>query len=337
VVIPGAPDEARWLRPQPRRTLPAPLLQRIVRTAFPSAHVLEAQPFTDGLRNANFKVRLAAAPELVVLRIYEHDASLCRKEVDLMRVVGASVPVPEVLHAEPLGLDGVPPFCLMRFVAGVSFRDLARGGDAEATAQAVYSAGAALAAIGRTTFSRSGWIGPGPAVGAPLLEGADPMPRFVERCLASADLESRVSIDLRSRLHEVVWSWSRRLALLEEEAHLAHGDFNRRNLLVERVAGRWSVAAVLDWEFAVAGSPLADLATFLRYERSSRPRAEPHFSAGYFDAGGKLPGDWRRLARIVDLTALCESLTREELPEGVVAELVELVVATVEDRDPRLV
>jgi fructokinase len=95
------------------------------------------------------------------------------------------------------------------------------------------------------------------------------------------------------------------------------------------------VTAVLDWEFATSGSPLTDVGHFLRYECVSRPVAEPHFSEGYLQTGGKLPDGWRRLARVVDLIALCESLTHDELPHDIVAELVELVRATVEDRDPQ--
>jgi hypothetical protein len=49
-----------------------------------------------------------------------------------------------------------------------------------------------------------------------------------------------------------------------------------------------------------------------------------------------LPGDWRRLARLVDLAALCESLTHDQLPDAVAAELVELAGATVEDREAQL-
>jgi hypothetical protein len=61
--------------------------------------------------------------------------------------------------------------------------------------------------------------------------------------------------------------------------------------------------------------------------------AEPHFSSAYLWAGGRLPPDWRRLARLVDLIALCESLTHDLLPDNVVEELIELVCATVENRD----
>lgn len=335
-MVDGAPHEARWLRAQPRRTLPSQLLERIVRTAFPRAHVIDTTPLTDGWRNANFKLRLNCTPEFVVLRIYEHDASLCQKEVDLLRLIGGSVPVAEVIHAEALGSEDIPPFAVMRYVEGISFRQLARGGDTEAVAQAAYSAGETLASIGRTTFPKSGWLAPGPKVAAPLLEGANRMARFVDLCLASTHLQQRMAVDLRNRTRALVWSWGPQLADLDEESCLVHGDFGKRNLLVRRMAGRWVVAAVLDWEFAVSSSPLADLGHFLRYERGSRPVVESHFSDGYLYAGGKLPQNWRQLARLVDFTALCESLTHDELPETVVAELVELVRATVENRDPKL-
>ncbi|MGA7560085.1 MAG: phosphotransferase [Terriglobales bacterium] len=304
--------------------------------AFPRAHVVDVQPLTDGWRNANFKLRLDCTPEPIVLRIYEHDGSICQKEVDLIRLIGRSVPVAEVIHAEAPGSEDIPAFVLMRYVEGISFRELARGGDTEAIAQAAYSAGETLASIGRTTFPQSGWLAPGPKVAAPLLEGPDRMLRFVDLCLASTQLRERMTVDLRDRTHALVWSWAPQLADLDEEACLVHGDFGKRNLLVRRMAGQWVVAAVLDWEFAVSSSPLADVGHFLRYERASRAVVEPHFSNGYLHAGGKLPRKWRQLARVVDLTALCESLTHDELPETVVSELVELVRATVENRDPLL-
>jgi aminoglycoside phosphotransferase (APT) family kinase protein len=289
----------------------------------------------DGFRNANFKVQLDTS-EFVVVRIYEHDASLCQKEVDLLSLVAGSVPVPPVIHAEPGGLENLPPFVLMRYVEGVTFHSLRRSREKEAIAQASFAVGETLAAIGRFRFPRPGWLAPGPIVTKPLLEGLDPTPRFVDQCLASTNLQLRMPAELRDRTHALVWSWAARLAELGSQACLVHGDFGKRNLLVSRRDGKWSVAAVLDWEFAVSSCPLADLGHFLRYESYTRPCAEPHFSNGYLRAGGTLPNDWRRVARLVDLTGLCESLTHEQLPDPVVAELVELVRATVENRDSLL-
>ena len=335
-VIPGAPRQARWNRSRPRVDLSAQVVERIVRTAFPHARVFDMQPLADGLRNSNFRLRLDSAPYPLVLRIYEHDGALCQKELDLIRLVGGLVPVPEVIHAEPAGMEDVPPFTLARYVEGITFRDLRRSGDTALIAQAAYSIGEALAAIGRVTFPRAGWLAPGPSVTAPLLEGLNPAPRFVDLCLASPRLEPRLPATWRDAVHALVWEWASQLATLDHEAHLVHGDFNKRNILVRCAAGRWSVAAILDWEFAISGAPLYDLSNFLRYERASRPLAEPHFSAGYVHAGGRLPEGWRRLGRLLDLVAICESLTREDLPETIEAELVELVRATVEDRDIQL-
>jgi fructokinase len=332
----GAPDAARWLRPEPRRILPEAVLQRLVSRALPHSRVLEAVPLTGGLRNANFKLRLDSTARPMVLRIYEHHASLCQKEIDLLRMLAGSVPVPEVIYASPQALDDTPPFALLNYVEGITFHELRRGGDVEAIAQAAASTGEVLAAIGRFRFSKAGWLGHGLEVTTPLLEGADPMPRFLDLCLGSANLAHRMPAELRERIRALVWAHALALAELDKEPRLVHGDFNRRNLAVRERSGRWSVVAVLDWEFAVSSTPLADIGSLLRYERTARPQLEPHFSQGYLRAGGELLADWPRLARCVHLLAICESLTHDDLPAATTAELVELARATVENRDPEL-
>ena len=286
---------------------------------------MDAQALTDGVRNSNFKLRITGSSDPVVLRIYRHDPALCGKELDIMRMLAGTVPVPEAIYAEPQGFDDHPPFAVLRWVEGITFRELRRAGDTDAIAQAARSAGVALAAIHRRSFPKPGWLIAGPEVGPPLVEGAHAMPRFVDRCLASATLSARMPADLPDRVHELMWSEAPALDSLEAQSQLVHGDFSSRNVIVREQGGRWSVAAILDWEFAISGTPLTDFANFLRYERPERPRAEPHFSSGYIEAGGTLPPDWRRLSQMVDLVALCEMLTRPHLPPEVETELVDLV------------
>ena len=309
------------------------MLRRILSRALPHSRAIDVQPLSGGLRNANFKLCLETGRP-VVLRLYEHDASLCRKEIDLLGLLGGAVPVPEVIHAEALGLDGeIPPFAVLAYVDGIDLRELRRGGGAEAIAQAAESAGEVLAAIGRFRFPKAGWLGPGPGVTAPLVEGADPMPRFLDLCLGSPNLRRRMPAEVRAGLHALAWAQAPVLANLEREPRLVHGDFNGGNLVVRHDSGRWRVAAVLDWEFAVSSTPLADLGNFLRYESAARPLLEPHFSKGFRRAGGELAGDWRQLARWTDLLAICESLTHDALPEAAASELVELARATLEARE----
>jgi aminoglycoside phosphotransferase (APT) family kinase protein len=287
---------------------------------------VEAAPLDGGLRNCNLK--LTTDRGVFVLRIYEHDPSLCRKEVDLLGLVRGRAPVPEVMYTAPNGMDEMPPFAVLRFVEGITFQELKRAGDREATAEAAESVGRALAAIGRVQFERGGWIGPGPSVGAPLLPGENALPRFVDLCLESEALRGRMPDDFRAQAHALVWGAAAELASLDGHARLVHCDFGNRNVLERKAGGRWGVAAVLDWEFAVAGSPLTDVGHFLRYDAHSV--AEPRFVRGFAEAGGELPDGWRRAARLIDFSALCDILTREWLPAEVVSEVRELAMATVQ-------
>ena len=228
----------------------------MVRCAFPRGRVVRVQPLAGGLRNGNFKLTLDSTTEPIVLRVYEHDASLCRKEADLIRLVGGSVPVPEVILAEPAGEDH-RPFMLQRYVEGPTFRALAGNAKSEEVAEAARSVGETLAAIGAVTFANPGWLAPGPTVTDPLLPGSDPMPRFVDQCLASPKVRRRVPAELRDKTQVAMWSHASALHRAAGETSLVHGDFSRRNLILRQLAGRWVVAAVLDWEFAVSSSPLA--------------------------------------------------------------------------------
>ncbi len=149
----------------------------------------------------------------------------------------------------------------------------------------------------------------------------------MDLCLASGNLQRRLPPRICEGVHDAAQP---ELAHLDEQANLTHGDFGKRNVLVREVGGQWEVAAILDWEFAVSGTPLVDLANFLRYERASRPVVEPFFSDGYVEAGGVLPEDWRRLARLIDLVALCELLSRDAVADDIAMEIAGLVCATVD-------
>jgi hypothetical protein len=112
----------------------------MVHCAFPRSRVLGIEHLAGGLRNANFKVHLDSRAGAIVVRVYEHDSSICQKELDLLGLLGACIPVPEALHAEPLALDDIAPFMILRYVEGVTFRDLVRTGDRVAIAEAAYHA-----------------------------------------------------------------------------------------------------------------------------------------------------------------------------------------------------
>ena len=323
----------------------------LVAPAFPRRHVIGAEHLAGGLCNTNLKVTFDPPHEPVVLRIYRRDPAAYGKEIGLLRLVRQTVPVPEVIYAQaeaPAGVIGVGPYALIEYVKGITFQQLKETKDLDAIQQTSSAIGKALAAIGRYQFNRPGLISesrratdkaePELQVVGPYIEGRDPIPRILDSYLASANLQRRTGANLARRIHDYVWSWAPRLPQLDDEPDmvqsLVHSDLDQGNILVRLIEGKWVLAAVLDWEFAFSGSPLIDVGHFLRFERSARPLREPYFSRAFVEHGGRLPEDWRQIIRVIDLSGLCETLTHEELPRHALREMLALILATLENRDP---
>ncbi len=277
-----------------------------------------AERLSGGLSNSSFRVHFESGDEPIVLRIYERDHGACRKELELLCALGRTVPVPEVLHAEPEGFGDEEPFIFLKYVEGITFRQLKATGDRRAIQEASYAVGAALGAIGRYDLSSLDHVG----------DGAHTMLKNINGYLTSPRLIARTGGTLAGQVAHLVASWAPRLKLVMNERRLVHGDFRKQNVLVRPKGNAWTVAAILDWECAFAGSPMFDVAVFLRYERPEQPVAEPAFTRGFLDGGGQLCDDWMDLIRIVDLASLCRSLTAAHLPEDVEREIVGLVTAT---------
>jgi len=72
--------EEGWPRGYPRVHLDRAAIQRLL-----GGTVLDAEVLSGGLRNTNYRVRLAGQSPPVVLRLYTADAAACAREVALMR------------------------------------------------------------------------------------------------------------------------------------------------------------------------------------------------------------------------------------------------------------
>ena len=302
-------------------------VRRLVAAAFPNRKVARTEPLTGGLINTNLKIYFESDFNPVVLRLYRDGAAACDKEVAIHNLIHRHVPAPEILHAE----SKEPAFAFVEYVEGLTFQQLKRTNNLKAIQQASASIGKTLAAIGRFRFPAPGALLASEAslvIGNRFIEGPDPVPRILDRFLASNIFQQRAGSQLVNRLHDFIWSYAPMLPSLEADCSLVHNDFGNRNILVSEVNGVWAVAAILDWELAFSGSPLLDVGNFLRYELDAAPLREPYFSRAFVEHGGHLPDNWKPVVKLIDLTGLVECLTHDGLPSDVEAELFALIDAT---------
>lgn len=177
------------------------------------------------------------AGERSVVRVYARSGirrGSVAPEVDaaVLRLVRGLVPAPEVYEVRR-GTEGAPGLLVTSYVAGERL-DLLLPVLSEVEQAGVGTAvGTVLARLAQMPMLRAGMFEDGSlTLGEP---GAAVLP---DEALDLLDSVGRVS--------------------------LVHGDFVASNVLVDRAS--LTVAAVVDWEAAHAGSPYTDLGTLLREE-----------------------------------------------------------------------
>ena len=128
--------------------------------------VLEATVLRGGLRNTNYKLRLAGEEPPAVLRLYTAEAAACGREVALRRLVGARVPVAPGT-APPTPRPTHSGHCSNGLTASVSTRCSFRPRPTKVQ-QACRSAGEVLTAIHGFTLAGRGFVGPNLEIREPM-------------------------------------------------------------------------------------------------------------------------------------------------------------------------
>ncbi len=162
-------------------------------------------------------------------------------------LAGSAVPVPRMLMlCEDASVIGTP-FYLMAHVEGRVFTDRALPGIDPATRGAMYDAmNATLAALHGVDWQAAGLAGFGRASG------------YVARQIARWTQQYRAAALPAVPAMDQLADWLAAYPPPPDGTAIAHGDYRLGNLVFHPSEPR--VVAVLDWELATLGHPLADLA-----------------------------------------------------------------------------
>ncbi len=186
---------------------------------------IESQAFTFGSHGAPYVLRINPS-----LRGFEKDRWAAEN-------VGARVPVPTVIELGRFGEEHA--YCITKWVAGTTLEDL----PVEDATGLVEEVRAAWAAIGTCDVSTIAGFGDFDAAG----NAAAPSWRDVLLGTAEATCES---------VEPVLGTYRELIDRCPEVRGLIHGDFGDGNVLADD--GR--VRAVVDWDCAMVGDPLYDVA-----------------------------------------------------------------------------
>jgi aminoglycoside phosphotransferase (APT) family kinase protein len=233
--------------------------------AHPAASAFGARPLDGGFSGETFLVQGPAGP--AVLRIYARDPQRAAIDASLLHLVRGLVPVPGVLdlrRPDP-SHPAQPSHLLTTFEPGLRLSEVLARSDAGLSSALAVSVARVLATLGGMPFLRAATFIDADLRLADRAAPADGLVEWLDQHVSGTALggwDPGVLHDLRQ-----VCAAANDLLDMVGRSCLVHSDFNPKNILVDpRTA---AVTAVVDWEYAMAGSPFADLGNLLRFERGS--------------------------------------------------------------------
>jgi aminoglycoside phosphotransferase (APT) family kinase protein len=280
---------------------------------------------TGGFVNSNYRLMLRDHRSLV-LRIAARPGDL-KKELAVLKLVRDVVPVPAVVAED---FSGPRPFALLEFIEGRLLSDSLSSLDATDLTRAGFEAGISLQAIHSFDLGKAGFFDEN-FVFNPVFENFGcGLYDYICSNLASGRVRERLGENLAGCALECVRANRQEYWSIPNSTRLIHCDYNLKNILIRQVGSVWKVAGVLDWEFAMAGSPLVDIGNFLRFEDELPPGFSDAFIKGYLSSSTGLPDNWREVARLLDLAAMVNFLASEEETATSFRTAVSVIAKTIE-------
>lgn len=301
----------------------------LLRPVVGDATIRSAQPVTGGLVNTNLKITLGDSPHIVLLRLFQREPLKARIEAALDALLSDDVPRARFLHfAETNPVTG-HPYAVLQWIEGAQLGVVASGADETALAELGAKTGAVLAQIHSFRFDRHGFFAADLDVPVAIDLDRSGLLVFMRQCLCDGPGGERLGAELTARLFAFVEREGDRLNAWLGAPSLTHADFNPSNILVHYVGNGWRIAAVLDWEFALSATPALDFGNLLRPPFGERAGFVEGLAHGFRAAGGFLPDDWLRIARIADLFAWADLLGRRSEDLALTADARRIIAATI--------
>ena len=302
----------------------------LLRPAVGDGTILSVQPVTGGLVNTNLKVTLSDPPHTVLLRLFQREPLKAEIEAALDALLCDGVPRARFHHFDQTNPVTGHPYAVLQWIEGMQLGLVGSAADEATLAELGARTGTVLAQIHSFRFDRHGFFAADLSVPVAIDLDRAGLLAFMRQCLFDGPGGERLGTELTARLFVFVECEGDRLDAWLGTPCLTHADFNPSNILVHREADGWRIAAVLDWEFALSATPALDFGNLLRPPFGSQAGFVEGLAHGYRAAGGFLPDDWFRIARLADLFAWADLLGRRGEDPALTADARRIIAATME-------
>ncbi|MCL6458308.1 MAG: aminoglycoside phosphotransferase family protein [Gorillibacterium sp.] len=288
----------QWERSIPFRALTEAEAELLLRWLDSTARVIKLSPLMEGKRNTNYQVTTLTG-QTYLLRLFSPGDESWRKESALRRVLGNSVPMQRLLFIGQDAITDNQTYALYDYAEGKTLLSLLLEGYVPDKAL-VRELGEILAVIHNHRYERQGFLNEQLMIDQEL----PPLKLWYEMFLGP-HARMELGAELSKRMARLVTQKSELLEGMERTISLIHGDFRPTNLIIHK----GTINAVIDWEFAMAGHPIADVGQLFRYKELFPDSLKSCFVEAYNkNAASLLSENWEEEAKLRDLANLLQML-----------------------------
>jgi aminoglycoside phosphotransferase (APT) family kinase protein len=267
-------------------------------------HPIDAMTIlSEGCANSNYKITFKNQSQPIVLRIYMREARSLAVETHIHALMKNTLPLPKIIYSDSQCKLIPHPYALFEWNDGELMRNIILAGDEKSIAECAYEAGKYLSQLRNSFLPQGGFFDETLAIRPFLPE--EEFQQFIFTLLSDEQVQAELGTTLIDSLRELTTT---QIALFPptESANLTHADYDPANMLVKQINGSWKISAILDWEFAFAGSYLLDMGIMLRYSHKLPQCYENQFIAGIEANGEALPMTWKKQCKLMDLLCLLQ-------------------------------
>lgn len=269
--------------------------------------IINLIPINEGCRTTNYIVQTNEINKYI-LKIFLSNDQKHKKEIKLLSKLSTSrfIPVPKIYKFSSHGIIRGKEYVIYKYIDGKTVGQAIREGYSM-DESLVREAARALAEIHSYKFNKAGFFNEN----LDIEEELPPVNLWYEISMGDRVKKrlGKINVD---KINHIVRQNEKILTKLDEDIRLVHGDFQGTNILIDDD----KLAGIIDWEFAMAGHPLADIGQFFRYEECFDKSLIQVFEEEYNkNSTYKLTDDWYKISKLRDLINLIQLMdTNEDMP-----------------------
>ena len=268
-------------------------------------NIINIIPINEGCRTTNYIVETNEFQKKYILKIFFSTEQNYKKEIKLLTKLkeNETMPVPKIYKISSDENIQNREYAIYEYMEGKTIGQAINEGYV-LEENFVREVACSLAKIHSYKFDKAGFLDEN----LNISEELPPLISWYEQFMGDR-AQKRLGKNVIEEINRIVNKNRKILTQLDQDIRLVHGDFQGTNILIKdsRLTG------ILDWEFVMAGHPLADIGQFFRYENHFDNNLIGVFEEAYNqNSDYKLNKDWYKISKLRDLANLIQLINGED-------------------------